>query len=117
MINIKKIPLWIKAGSISLSIYLLMNYIISPLSDSIRGSAGGHIIAEIISAPILISMIPLFIFYAVVGFGLDAIFHTGMGYESLSAFPLGVIFVNIFSAIYYFSIGVFVIWIYGKIKK
>ena len=83
--------LWVKGGIASLSLYLLMRFVINPLLDSMRISSGGHIITEIINAPILIVSIPLLFLYSIIGFGLDAVFHTGIGYESLNAFPLGVI--------------------------
>lgn len=109
-----KIPTWIKGGIISLCFFLIMTYIISPLLDPIRVSSSGHIIAEIINAPFLILSIPLFIIYSFIGFFLEAIFDTGIGYESLSLFPVGVIFMKIFSPVYFFMVGVFVVQIYKK---
>ena len=113
----KKIALWIKGGITSLSFFLLMTYVISPLLNSIKASTLRNIIAEIINAPFLIISIPLFIVYSLIGFGLDAIFNTEIGYESLSLFPIGVIFMEIFSIIYFFMVGVFIVKIYKTIKK
>ncbi|MCK5629560.1 MAG: hypothetical protein KAI26_02990 [Nanoarchaeota archaeon] len=117
MINVKQILLWVKGGIASLSLYLLMRFVINPLLDSMRISSAGHIITEIINAPILIVSIPLLFLYSIIGFGLDAVFHTGIGYESLNAFPLGIIFMEVFNLFYFFFIGVFIVWIYGNIKK
>jgi len=116
MLDIRKIPLWVKGGFISLSVFLLMNFLISPLLEIIRVSSIGHIIAEIITAPFLIISIPLFLSYALIGFLLDMIFNTGVGYESLGVFPLGVIFMQVLNLVYYFLVGVFITLMYGKIK-
>jgi hypothetical protein len=51
---------------------------------------------------------PLFIFYAYIGFMLDLIFQTGMGYESLSIYNYGKIFITTTTYIYNFSIGIFI---------
>jgi len=112
-----RIPLWFKGGIFGLSIFLLISVVISPLLESIRTSPVGHMMAEVISAPILIASIPLLILYSYIGFFLDAIFNTGVGYESLAVFPLGVIFMKVFSFIYFFLIGVFIVKICEKIKK
>ncbi|MCK4997180.1 hypothetical protein KAS08_02655 [Candidatus Pacearchaeota archaeon] len=117
MKNIKKYISYISGGIICSTIYLLLNYIINPFLDLNLTSPTGHIISEIINAPILIISIPLFIFYAATGFILDAIFHTGIGYESLGAFTFGIIFMKILNIFYFFLVGVLIVAIYKKIKK
>ncbi|MEA3514354.1 MAG: hypothetical protein U9R34_02680 [Nanoarchaeota archaeon] len=117
MINVKQILLWVKGGITTLSLYLLMRFVINPLLDSMRTSSASHIITEIINAPILIISIPLLFLYSIIGFGLDAVFHTGIGYESLNAFPIGIIVMEVFNLFYFFFVGVFIVWIYGNIKK
>ena len=105
MLDIRKYTSEIKGGISSLSFFLLMIYIIIPAVDLIRGISTGHVIAEIINAPLLILSIPLYILYSYIGFGLDAIFNTGIGYESLGVFPLGIIFMEVFDILYFFFIG------------
>ena len=113
----KKVLSEFKGGIISLSFFLLMTYLIIPALDLIRITDIGHIIAEIINAPFLILSIPLYIFYSYIGFGLDAIFNTGVGYESLGMFTLGILFMKVFSAIYFFFVGVIVVRVYKKINN
>ena len=110
-----KVPLWFKGGIISLLIFLL-NFLINPFFEQIRTTSIGFIIVEIINAPILILSIPLYIIYSYIGFFLDMIFQTGIGYESLSVFPLGIIFMKVFSIVYFFSLGVFTVKLYTLIK-
>ena len=106
MLKINKIPLWFKGGITSLLIYLLINFLIQE-----------KFLSEILSAILLIFSIPLLIFYAYIGFGIDMIFNTGIGYESLGMFPQGIIFMKVSSIIYFFFVGVIIIKIYQSLKK
>ena len=115
VLNIKKNSSEIKGGIISLSFFLFMTYFIIPSLDLLRVTASGYVIAEIINAPLLILSIPLYIFYSYIGFGLDAIYNTGVGYESLSVFLLGIIFMKVFNIFYFFFVGVFCIKVYKKV--
>jgi hypothetical protein len=112
----RKIPTWLKGGIISLLIYQMDLVVILPFLETIQSSVFGYAISEIIAAPFLIVSIPLYIFYSYLGFLLEAIYHTQMGYESLSLFPAGVIFMKIFSALYFFFVGVVIVKICSKIR-
>jgi len=104
----KKIIQFTLAGTASLSIYLLSIQI---------PTIQNYILSEIINTPFLILSIPLYIIYATLGFALDIIFNTGIGYESLSIFPAGKIFIQITSYIYYILIGFFILWATQNRKK
>ncbi|HIG95093.1 MAG TPA: hypothetical protein HA283_03205 [Nanoarchaeota archaeon] len=112
MFKINKIPLWFKGGCLSSLFYILITFLISHF-DSIKE----NILVRIITVPLLILSLPLLILYAYIGFAIDLIFNTGVGYESLGMFPQGIIFMKISSIIYFFFVGVLIIKIYEIIKK
>jgi len=71
------------------------------------------LILSIILIPLLILSIPLIFVLALLGF----IFNPGMGYQTLLLSKIGITTIIVLSVIYYFFLGVFIQWIYNKIKK
>ncbi|HCC23249.1 TPA: hypothetical protein DF272_03655 [Candidatus Falkowbacteria bacterium] len=72
-------------------------------------------LAVIVRGGLLVVMIPLYILFSYIGFILDAIFHTGVGYESLGVFPAGVMFMKAVGLVYFFTVGAVAVVIYRKV--
>ncbi|PIR94620.1 hypothetical protein COT97_00510 [Candidatus Falkowbacteria bacterium CG10_big_fil_rev_8_21_14_0_10_39_11] len=117
MKQIFKIPTWFYGGLVSLLIIGLLYYFNSIVQD--RGLVGSveQTLAAIVQGIFLIVTIPLYIVFSYIGFALDAILHTGVGYESLGVFASGILFIKIVSVIYYFAFGALSVVIYKKIKN
>lgn len=114
---IKKPPEWLKGGIIATIIFLALYFVILPLLEAYSSTPAIKILLEIINGALLIIQIPILIIYSYTGFLVDAIYNTGIGYESLSIFPAGILFMKILAITYFFFLGALIGKICGIRKK
>ena len=98
----------LKLGMISLVLFSVFYIIIVVAQRFVSGSILDKFLIWPILIPLLLVSLPLILTVAYTGFVLDAILHTGTGYETLGLSLIGRIFIVLLAIVYYFFLGAYI---------